>query len=45
MMFQPDVKKNEKDYLNGGLTPLMVAVKHKNVEAVRKMVKFKDPNI
>ena len=44
-MFQPDVKKNEKDYLNGGLTPLMVAVKHKNVEAVRKMVKFKDVDL
>ena len=35
------MKKNEKDYLNGGLTPLMVAVKHKHVEAVRKMVKLK----
>ena len=38
---QPDVKKNERDFLNGGLTPLMVAVKHKHVEAVRKMVKLK----
>ena len=38
---QPDVQKNERDYLNGGLTPLMVAVKHKHVEATRKMVKFR----
>ena len=38
---QPDVKKNERDFLNGGLTPLMVAVKHKHVEATRKMVKFR----
>ena len=38
---QPGVQKNERDYLNGGLTPLMVAVKHKHVEATRKMVKFR----
>ena len=41
MFLQPDVQKNERDYLNGGLTPLMVAVKHKHVEATRKMVKFR----
>ena len=39
------MKKNEKDYLNGGLTPLMVAVKHKHVEAVRKMVKYKEVDL
>jgi len=42
---KPDVQKNEKDYLNGGLTPLMVSVKHKHVEAVRKMVKYKDVDL
>ena len=36
---------NERDYLNGGLTPLMVAVKHKHVEATRKMVKYKDVDL
>ena len=36
---------NEKDYLNCGVTPLMVAVKHKHVEAVRKMVKYKEVDL
>ena len=36
---------NEKDYLNSGVTPLMVAVKHKHVEAVRKLVKYKEVDL
>ena len=39
------MRKNEKDFLNGGLTPLMVAVKHKHVDAVRKMVKYNDVDL
>jgi len=42
---KPGVKMNEKDYLNSGVTPLMVAVKHKHVEAVRKLVKYKDVDL
>ena len=44
-IIQPGVKMNEKDYLNCGVTPLMVAVKHKHVEAVRKMVKYKEVDL
>jgi len=42
---KPGVKMNEKDYLNSGVTPLMVAVKHKHVEAVRKLVKYKEVDL
>jgi len=39
------VLHNQKDYLNDGVTPLAVAVKHKNVEAVRALVKVREVDI
>jgi len=42
---KPGVLVNQKDYLNDGVTPLAVAVRNKNADAVRQLVKVKDVDL